>query len=275
MLLTCDIGNSSSVFGIFDEKSNIVKTFRIDTFKISSLNDLKKILSKNFNLKDIRGACISSVVPSIDHVYKDFFKKFKINPLFISSKIKLNIHICAENPERLGSDRIANISYAYFISQKFQIVVDLGTALTIDVVDEKGNFLGGIIFPGLPSLAACLHQSTEKLPSVNIVKVAKDTTKPLKLIETNTELSITSGIYNGTIFLIKGFIENICNYYNCDINDLDITFTGGQSYLLFENINLKGKKILDEFFTLKGIKYLYDLNLNHLFFHVPSCHDFK
>lgn len=259
MLLVCDIGNSSSVFGIFGEKGNIVKTFRTNTSEISSLNDLKKILSKNFNLKDIGGVSVSSVVPSIDHVYKDFFKKFKINPLFISSKIKLNIHICAENPEKLGSDRIANISYAHFIDQKFQIIVDLGTALTIDVVDEKGTFLGGIIYPGLSSLAACLHRSAEKLPSVNI---AKNTAKSQRLIETNTKLSIMSGIYNGTIFLIEGFIGNICNYYTRNINDLNTTFTGGQSCLLFENINLKGKKTLDEFFTLKGIKYLYDLNLN-------------
>ncbi len=257
MLLACDIGNSSSVFGIFGEKGNIVKTFRIATSKIHSSNDLKAILSKNFNLKDVRGASISSVVPSIDRVYEDFFKKFKINPLFISSKIKLNINICAEKPEKLGSDRIANISYAHFINQKFQIVVDLGTALTIDTVDGKGNFLGGIIYPGLSTLAACLTAKTEKLPFVN---VTKNTGKPQGLIGTTTETSIISGAYYGTIFLIDGFIANICNYYSCDINDLNVIFTGGHSKLIFDGTRIKAKKILDKCWTLKGIKYLYDIN---------------
>lgn len=259
MLLACDIGNSSSVFGIFDTEGNIVKTFRVNTSEMSSAYDLNQNFSKNFDLKCVEGVSISSVVPSVDNVYKDFFKKFKIDPLFISSKIKLNIRICAENPERLGSDRIANISYAHFVSQKFQIVVDLGTALTIDAVNENGDFLGGIIFPGLSSLAACLPLSTEKLPLINITE---NIGKPQRLLGTNTEMSIMSGVYYGTLFLIKGFIENICGYYNAGINNLNVIFTGGQSCLFFENINIKGKKILDEFFTLKGIKYLYDLNVN-------------
>lgn len=282
MLLACDIGNSSSVFGIFNEEGDIVKTFRVDTPELSSLNDLKKFFAKNFNLKDISGVSISSVVPSIEPVYKDFFNKIQVNPLFISSKIKLNIHICVDKPEKLGSDRIANAGYAYFLNQKFQIVVDLGTALTIDVVNDKGDFLGGIIYPGLSSLAACLYRTAEKLPLVNISKNAEKPQRPIRtntmdsrlrgndnsltgkpqgLIGTNTEMSIMSGIYYGAIFLIEGFIGNICKYYSCDINDLNVIFTGGQSCLLFESINIKGNKISDEFFTLKGIKYLYDLNL--------------
>ncbi|MCL4498173.1 MAG: type III pantothenate kinase [Deltaproteobacteria bacterium] len=262
MLLACDIGNSSSVFGIFDTEGNIVKTFRVNTSSMACAKDLNQNFSKNFDLfdlKDMEGISISSVVPSVDRVYKDFFKKFKIDPLFISSKIKLNIRICAENPERLGSDRIADISYAHFTSQKFQIVVDLGTALTIDAVNEKGDFLGGIIFPGLPSLAACLHRSTEKLPLINITK---NTGKPQSPVGINTEMSIMSGVYYGTIFLIEGFIENICDYYNCDINNLNVIFTGGYSGLIFDDTCIKAKKILDEYWTLKGIKYLYDLNLN-------------
>ncbi|MDA8273331.1 MAG: type III pantothenate kinase [Deltaproteobacteria bacterium] len=262
MLLACDIGNSSSVFGIFDTEGNIVKTFRVNTSSMACTKDLKQNFSKNFdlkglNLKDIERVSISSVVPSVDRIYKDFFKKFKIDPLFISSKIKLNIRICAENPEQLGSDRIANASYAHFVSQKFQIVVDLGTALTIDAVNEKGDFLGGIIFPGVSKLAACLHRSTEKLPLINI---SKNMEKPQSPVGTNTEMSIMSGVYYGTIFLIEGFIENIRGYYNCDINNLNVIFTGGYSGLIFDDTCIKAKKILDEYWMLKGIKYLYDLN---------------
>ncbi len=255
MILSCDIGNSSSSFGLFDEKGyDIIRTFRINTAKISSLQDLKKLLSKNTGLKDIQAVSVSSVMPSADPLYKEFFAKAKLEPFFISPDIKLNIRICIENSRMLGADRIANVSYAHFSSQKFQIVVDLGTALTIDVVNKNGNFLGGIIYPGLSALADGLYKSTEKLPLVKI-------TKPKTLIGTNTESAILSGIYHGVLFLTKGFIDNICNFYNiCGANNVSVIFTGGQSSLIFDEIDINAEKILDEYCTLKGIKYLYDIN---------------
>ena len=258
MILSCDIGNSSSSFGLFDEKGyDIIKTFRIDTAKISSPNDLKKFFAKNNPLKDISGVSISSVVPSIDPIYKDFFGKIKIDPFYISSKIKLNIHICLENAEKLGSDRIANVSYAFFSKQKFQIIIDSGTALTIDVIDGKGYFLGGIIFPGLPALAGSLYQSTEKLP---IVEINKANIEKAHIIGTNTESSILSGIYFGYIFLLEGFIDNICDYYNRTAENTDIVITGGNSGLIADAVKTKHAKTFDKLWTLKGIKYLYDLN---------------
>ncbi|MHB1697809.1 MAG: type III pantothenate kinase [bacterium] len=258
MLLACDIGNSSSSFGIFDENGNIIKTFRINTAKISSSGDLKKFFAKNYPLKDIGGVSVSSVVPSVDPIYKDFFGKIKIDPFYISSKIKLNIHICLESAEKLGSDRIANVSYAFFSKQKFQIIIDSGTALTIDVIDKKGYFLGGVIFPGMPALAGSLYQSTEKLP---IVEMNKANIEKAHIIGTNTESSILSGIYFGYIFLLEGFIENICDYYNRTAENTDIVITGGNSGLIADAVKTKYAKTFDEFWTLKGIKYLYDLNM--------------
>ncbi|MHB8231781.1 MAG: type III pantothenate kinase [bacterium] len=257
MLLACDIGNSSSAFGIFDENGNMVKTFRINTAKISSLNDLKKFFAKNYTLKDIDAVSVSSVVPSVDPIYKDFFGKIKIEPFYISSKIKLNIHICLENAEKLGSDRIANVSCAFFSKQKFQIIIDSGTALTIDVIDGKGYFLGGVIFPGLPTLAGSLYQSTEKLP---IVEINKTNIEKAHIIGTNTESSILSGIYFGYKFLLEGFIDNICDYYNRTVENTEIIITGGNSGLIADTVKTKYAKTCDEFWTLKGIKYLYDFN---------------
>ncbi|MFW0883920.1 type III pantothenate kinase [Candidatus Acidulodesulfobacterium sp. H_13] len=258
MLLACDIGNSSSNFGIFDEKNNIVKTFKVNTAKISSLNDLKRLFAKNFSPKEINNASISSVVPSADPIYKEFFDKMKINSFYISSKIKLNIRICLENSNKLGSDRIANVSYAFFTGQKFHIIVDSGTALTIDVMDKRGHFLGGIIFPGLSMLTNSLYQSTEKLP---IVEATKKNIKKIGIIGTNTENSILSGIYFGYIYSIKGFIDNIYKYYNCTPEDANIIITGGNCNLITDALNLKYQNKIDKFWTLKGIKYLYDLNI--------------
>jgi type III pantothenate kinase len=258
MILSCDIGNSSSSFGVFEEKGyEAVKSFRVDTAKISSPGDLKNFFSKNYSLKDLSGVSISSVVPSADPIYKEFFKKIKIDPFYISSKIKLNINICLENAQKLGSDRIANVSYAFFSRKNFQIIIDSGTALTIDVIDGKGYFLGGIIFPGLSVLADSLYRSTEKLP---VVKISRASIEKVNIIGTNTESSILSGIYFGYLFLIEGFISNICDYYNVSEKKADIIITGGNSILFTDSVKTKYAKTFDELLTLKGIKYLYDLN---------------
>ena len=255
MILSCDIGNSSSSFGLFEENGyDIIKTFRIDTAKISSLQDLKKFLSKNISLKDLKAVSVSSVAPSANPLYKEFFAKAKLETFFISPEAKLNVRICIKNSGKIGTDRIANVSCAHFSNRKFKIVVDLGTALTIDIVNKNGDFLGGIIYPGLSALADSLYESTEKLP---LIKIAK----PKTLIGTNTESAILSGIFNGVLFLIKGFIDNICDFYNiCGAENLSVIFTGGQSSLVFDDIDVNAEKILDEHCTLKGIKYIYDIN---------------
>ena len=93
MILSCDIGNSSSSFGIFeDAKYNPVETFRIDTEKISTEQDLKKFLSKNTAVKKLSGICISSVVPSANPIYENFFNKIKLKPFFYlaRNKVKYN-----------------------------------------------------------------------------------------------------------------------------------------------------------------------------------------
>jgi type III pantothenate kinase len=260
MILACDIGNSSSSFGIFeDAKYNPVETFRIDTKKISTEQDLKKFLSKNTVLKKLSGVCVSSVVPSANPIYDIFFNKIKLRPFFILPKIKLNITLCIENSAKLGSDRIANACWSHFYNQnspdkKFQIIIDIGTAVTIDSVNKNGDFLGGIIYPGINSLAKCLYESTEKLPLIKI-------NKPKNLIGTNTESAIQSGIYNGILYLIKGFVSDICDFYGiCGDKNIRLIYTGGQSALIFNDININAENIIDEFCTLKGIKYLYDIN---------------
>lgn len=254
--LVCDIGNSSSVFGIFDEENNITKTFRTDTVKISNFQDIKKFFSKKLEPADIKQVSISSVVPSSSPLYKEYFKKIKLEPFFIASDIKLNIKICIENHGKIGSDRIANVSYAHYLKKSFQIIIDAGTALTMDVVNPDGNFLGGIIYPGLASLANCLYQSTEKLPLVDVNSPAVKT-----VIGTNTETAILSGIQRGFLFTIRGFIAEICRYYNCDEKNLNLVFTGGHSKLIFDLIDAgEANKVIDEHWTLKGIKYLCDLN---------------
>lgn len=276
MILSCDIGNSSSSFGLFKENNDILSVFRAKTGDIKSVSKLKKILSDNLDLKNISGVSISSVVPSCDPIYSEFFSKRKIVPFFISSSIKLNIKIYIENPEKIGSDRIVNVCYAHFLNKKFQIVIDMGTALTIDIINENGCFTGGVIYPGIPMLFNFLYRLTEKLPLIDISfedeyakhtveKTANISKSKVPLIGVNTESAVLSGIYNGNIFLIEGFIKSIVKYHNKNSRNVNIVFTGGNSNLFFKNIDTATyNKVIDDNFTLKGIKYLYDLNIDNI-----------
>ena len=187
-----------------------------------------------------------------------------------------------ENPDKLGADRIVNASYAYSLSKEFQIIVDAGTALKIDIIDAAGNFKGGVIFPGIKTLAVCLNEKTELLPLININElncgknsgnILNDNNKDvnngvsendinssntIQLIGDNTVKAIQSGLLYGTVFLIEGFIKEIQKQY--DKTECKVIFTGGLSNIIAAQCRMKGLKIIDGLWTLKGLKFLYKLN---------------
>ncbi len=277
MFLSCDIGNTNTVFGIYnnfnggyDDNENIVHVYRILTSQIFSNNDIFCALRKLFsddgiNIDDVKNACISSVVPSQNKFYESFSKLLNCNAIFISSASKTGINITVENPEKLGADRLVNASYAYHLNKEFQIIVDIGTALTIDIIDENGNFKGGVIFPGIKTLAVCLNKKTASLPLIDVDAVAYNLENNkniimsiIPLIGNNTVKSIQAGLLYGTIFLIEGFIKEIRKQYNK--KECRVIFTGGLSNIIADKCKIKGLKIIDGLWTIKGLKFLYQLN---------------
>ncbi len=282
MFLSCDIGNTNTVLGIYknlngdyDDDEDIFKVYRISTPQIYSDKDIFYVLSKLFsddgiNINDVKNACISSVVPPQNKFYKSFCKLLDCNAIFISSASKTDINILVENPEKLGSDRLVNAGYAYHLHKEFQIIVDIGTALTIDIIDENGNFKGGVIFPGIKTLAVCLNEKTAALPLIDVDAVIynsdndKNIITPISsaptipLIGNNTVESIQSGLLYGTIFLIEGFIKEIQAQYNK--KECKVIFTGGLSNIIADKCKIKGLKIIDDLWTIKGLKFLYQLN---------------
>ncbi len=277
MFLSCDIGNTNTVFGVYnnlngdyDNDEDIFKIYRISTPQIFSDKDIFYALSKLFSddgisIKDVKNACISSVVPSQNKFYDSFCKLLDCNAIFISSGSKTGINIAVENPEKLGADRIVNDSYAYHLNKEFQIIVDIGTALTIDIIDEDGNFKGGVIFPGIKTLAVCLNEKTASLPLIDMDIYDFDNDKNIitpnsiiPLIGNNTVKSIQAGLLYGTIFLIEGFIKEIQEQYNKE--ECKVIFTGGLSNIIADKCRIKGLKIIDGLWTIKGLKFLYKLN---------------
>ena len=303
MFLSCDIGNTDTVFGIYnnsdgnynDEEKDIFRVYRISTSEICSSGDIFNTLSRLFfndgiSISGIKHICISSVVPSQNQFYKLFCGRLSCRTVFISSVSKTGINLMVENPDKLGADRIVNASYAYHLNKEFQIIVDIGTALKIDIVDAAGNFKGGIIFPGIKTLAVCLNEKTALLPLININELNccknscnvlngnnKDvnngvsendndsgnetdinSNNTIQLIGGNTIKAIQSGLLYGTIFLIEGFIKEIQKQYGK--TECKVIFTGGLSNIIAAQCRMKGLKIIDGLWTIKGLKFLYDLN---------------
>ncbi|MCD8493235.1 MAG: type III pantothenate kinase [Geovibrio sp.] len=178
MILAVDIGNTNIVLGIFEGES-IRCSFRLHTDTQRTTDEYAStimLLLKNrgIEVKDIRGVIISSVVPQLIYSFTKFSMKYmSLEPMVIAPGVKTGMPIRYENPKEVGADRIVNSVAG---REKFGaplIVVDFGTATTFDVVNAKGEYVGGVICPGVKLSAGILHSKTAKLPEIEIEKVEK------------------------------------------------------------------------------------------------------
>jgi len=261
MFLGFDIGNTSTTAGLYSDNSvHPTTTINYETKKnISSgdLNDLiKKLIASADSIEnsiDVTGTAFSSVVPEINSLYSEVIKsKYEINAYEINSKSKFSIKINYSTPEELGIDRIVNAETVYNEYSGNTIIIDMGTATTFCVILEQGLFDGGIIAPGIGISMDALASKTSRLPHVAFEK-------PEKLISNDTVSALKSGLYYGWISLIEGIIEKTEAYYNKKFN---VVMTGGFSKILSQDI--KFENTFDPMLTMKGIKYIYDLNKSYI-----------
>lgn len=217
MLLTADIGNSNITLGIFD-KDCLIETRRlISNIEIDYESQLAFL--KDYKITD---CAIVSVVDELSQP----FKRACDRVLGVESKIykskNIGIKIDLQEPEKVGADRLIN---AYAAIKKYPlpaIVVDIGTAITFDIVSEKGEFIGGVIMPGLNLQFQALNQYTSKLPLVTDYNCEK-------AIGANTKEAIQSGVIKGTICGIDGLIEQ-CEF---ELGEkATVIATGGQCNLI-------------------------------------------
>jgi type III pantothenate kinase len=241
VLLAIDIGNTNISFGLF-LGGKIIRRFNIPT-KDYSLKKLKKNLGK----AKIGNAIICSVVPDTSKVLKNGLRRLLgIKPYIIGKEIKVAIKNLYRSPRQVGQDRLINAYAASRLYGRPLIIVDFGTAITFDVVSKNGEYLGGMIVPGLQISLDVLRARTALLPKVNL-------TVPKEFIGRNTKNSMLSGIVYGFSALVDSLAERIKN--KIGKNSLVIA-TGG-------NINLIGrycKKIdrIDKDLTLKGLNLIYN-----------------
>ncbi|MCX7830113.1 MAG: type III pantothenate kinase [Acidobacteria bacterium] len=253
MILVLDVGNTETTIGIF-ENEVLAKRWSVST-SLKRTSDEWAVLirmlieGEKYSASEIFGVAVSSVVPPVDFNVKNaFLKHFGIDPLFVSPGIKTGLNILYENPLEVGADRVVNAVAAVKSYKLPCIVIDFGTATTFDVIDRTGNYLGGVICPGLNISAEALFTRTAKLPKVEIGK-------PKKVVGRTTVSSIQSGLFYGYISLVEGVIKRIKG----EIGEIStIVATGGISLLLAQEC--PSIDDVDEDLTLKGLHLIYEKN---------------
>lgn len=249
MLLTADIGNTSITLGIFEEDA-LVEEYRLASDKDLSLEEYEVLLKSLFKDFKVDGCIISSVVEELTNKFKTAVNNvFKFESIVLSTNINTGVEILLDNPNEAGADRIANAAGAYVLYNHPVIVVDFGTATTFDIVNAKGQFIGGVIAPGVTLQLKALNKFTSKLPRI-------DVTLSNFAIGHNTTDAILSGVLRGSAAMIDGLVEQ------CE-KELGqravLVATGGYSGLI-ANYLKRPFDFINPTLTLEGLRYLYQIN---------------
>lgn len=249
MLLAADIGNTSITLGLFDNEA-LVEEFRLASDKDLSLEEYEVLLKSLFKDYKIEGCIISSVVEELSQKFKTAADNiFKTKSILLSAKIRTGIKIKMPNLEEVGADRIANAAGAYILYNHPVIVVDFGTATTFDIVNQDGEFIGGIIAPGINLQLKTLNKFTSKLPRIDIAESKT-------AIGNNTVDAMLSGVIRGCACMIDGLVKQ-CEE---ELGEKAILVaTGG--YAGFVAGYLKRPfDFINPTLTLEGLRHLYYIN---------------
>lgn len=253
MLLAVDVGNTETVLGVFSDRE-LTRHWRISTIADRTADELALMFGGLLEHQDlsfdrnVTAVVIASVVPSATSALREMVRRyFGFRPLIVEPGVKTGIPVRTDNPKEVGADRVLNAVAAIELHGAPAIVVDFGTATTFDAVSAQGEYVGGVIAPGVQISAAALYEHTARLPRVELVA-------PSSVIGTSTVESVQSGIMYGYASLVDGLVERIAK----ELGEPTVIATGGLAPVMIEECRTIDHH--EPWLTLEGLRIVFERN---------------
>ena len=257
MLLAIDIGNTNIVLGVFED-DRLRVSWRLATLRDRTADELGVWVAQLFqhshlDVSRVGGIAISSVVPPLTRTARAMVDRyFSVKPLVVDGDTKTGMPVLYDNPSEVGADRIVNGVGAYErygrAPARPVIVVDFGTATTFDVISAKGEYLGGVICPGIQISADALFQRAARLPRI-------DVRKPTRVIGRTTVGSMESGLFYGHVGLVEGLVRRIRGELGSSAVSVA---TGGLADVIAPETTMI--EAVDPELTLRGLRIVWERN---------------